>query len=479
MIEFSNDDILQIEQHGLTPDAVAAQLDAFARGFAFSDIVAPATAGDGVIQLDAEMRRHYIDIYEQYQRTHSVVKFVPASGAATRMFRDLFEFLNTGARNTVTDAVLNNLSRFAFYDDLKKFLPDTPTDTDIIERIVTDAGLNYGHMPKALIKFHRYADGARTALAEHLDEGAEYARGADGVNIHFTVSPEHRAGFEELLLRLVPEYSARYGVQYNIELSYQKSSTDTIAVNPDNTPFRDADGRLLFRPAGHGALIENLNEIDADLIFIKNIDNVCAASHRGDTIEYKSALAGYLVMLQSKIFGYLNNTTAPLGDVIQFINDNLGVRLSRDATRADCNRILSRPLRVCGVVRNTGAPGGGPFWVRAADGTVSLQIVESAQIAPDARDIMNTSQYFNPVDLVCATRDVSGRHIDLIQFVDENTGFISEKSAGGRPLRAMERPGLWNGAMAGWNTVFIEVPPTTFTPVKVVADLLSAPHINV
>lgn len=479
MIEFSNDDILQIEQHGLTPDAVAAQLDAFARGFAFSDIVAPATAGDGVIQLDAEMRRHYIDIYEQYQRTHSVVKFVPASGAATRMFRDLFEFLNTGARNTVTDAVLNNLSRFAFYDDLKKFLPDTPTDTDIIERIVTDAGLNYGHMPKALIKFHRYADGARTALAEHLDEGAEYARGADGVNIHFTVSPEHRAGFEELLHRLVPEYSARYGVQYNIELSYQKSSTDTIAVNPDNTPFRDADGRLLFRPAGHGALIENLNEIDADLIFIKNIDNVCAASHRGDTIEYKSALAGYLVMLQSKIFDYLNNTTAPLGDVIQFINDNLGVRLSRDATRADCNRILSRPLRVCGVVRNTGAPGGGPFWVRAADGTVSLQIVESAQIAPDARDIMNTSQYFNPVDLVCATRDASGRHIDLIQFVDENTGFISEKSAGGRPLRAMERPGLWNGAMAGWNTVFIEVPPTTFTPVKVVGDLLSAPHINV
>ena len=479
MIEFSNDDILQIEQHGLTPDAVAAQLDAFARGFAFSDIVAPATAGDGVIQLDAEMRRHYIDIYEQYQRTHSVVKFVPASGAATRMFRDLFEFLNTGARNTVTDAVLNNLSRFAFYDDLKKFLPDTPTDTDIIERIVTDAGLNYGHMPKALIKFHRYADGARTALAEHLDEGAEYARGADGVNIHFTVSPEHRAGFEELLHRLVPEYSARYGVQYNIELSYQKSSTDTIAVNPDNTPFRDADGRLLFRPAGHGALIENLNEIDADLIFIKNIDNVCAASHRGDTIEYKSALAGYLVMLQSKIFDYLNNTTAPLGDVIQFINDNLGVRLSRDATRADCNRILSRPLRVCGVVRNTGAPGGGLFWVRAADGTVSLQIVESAQIAPDARDIMNTSQYFNPVDLVCATRDASGRHIDLIQFVDENTGFISEKSAGGRPLRAMERPGLWNGAMAGWNTVFIEVPPTTFTPVKVVADLLSAPHINV
>lgn len=479
MIEFSNDDILQIEQHGLTPDAVAAQLDAFARGFAFSDIVAPATAGDGVIQLDAEMRRHYIDIYEQYQRTHSVVKFVPASGAATRMFRDLFEFLNTGARNTVTDAVLNNLSRFAFYDDLKKFLPDTPTDTDIIERIVTDAGLNYGHMPKALIKFHHYADGARTALAEHLDEGAEYARGADGVNIHFTVSPEHRAGFEELLHRLVPEYSARYGVQYNIELSYQKSSTDTIAVNPDNTPFRDADGRLLFRPAGHGALIENLNEIDADLIFIKNIDNVCAASHRGDTIEYKSALAGYLVMLQSKIFDYLNNTTAPLGDVIQFINDNLGVRLSRDATRADCNRILSRPLRVCGVVRNTGAPGGGPFWVRAADGTVSLQIVESAQIAPDTRDIMNTSQYFNPVDLVCATRDASGRHIDLIQFVDENTGFISEKSAGGRPLRAMERPGLWNGAMAGWNTVFIEVPPTTFTPVKVVADLLSAPHINV
>ena len=479
MIEFSNDDILQIEQHGLTPDAVAAQLDAFARGFAFSDIVAPATAGDGVIQLDAEMRRHYIDIYEQYQRTHSVVKFVPASGAATRMFRDLFEFLNTGARNTVTDAVLNNLSRFAFYADLKKFLPDTPTDTDIIERIVTDAGLNYGHMPKALIKFHYYADGARTALAEHLDEGAEYARGADGVNIHFTVSPEHRAGFEELLHRLVPEYSARYGVQYNIELSYQKSLTDTIAVNPDNTPFRDADGRLLFRPAGHGALIENLNEIDADLIFIKNIDNVCAASHRGDTIEYKSALAGYLVMLQSKIFDYLNNTTAPLGDVIQFINDNLGVRISRDATRADCNRILSRPLRVCGVVRNTGAPGGGPFWVRAADGTVSLQIVESAQIAPDARDIMNTSQYLNPVDLVCATRDASGRHIDLIRFVDENTGFISEKSAGGRPLRAMERPGLWNGAMAGWNTVFIEVPPTTFTPVKVVADLLSAPHINV
>lgn len=477
MTEFSTPDTEQIKTHGLTPEIVAQQLADFVRGFPYANITRPATVGNGIIELsDIDITR-YAEKYTAAQATKKIVKFVPASGAATRMFRDLFEFLNTDTMNDVTRRVLDNLDKFAFWDDLRQFLPDTPTDRDKIACMLTNAGLDYGNLPKGLIAFHKYDTYSRTALEEHLVEGAQYAAANGTVHIHFTVSPEHLAGFHALLARAVPEYSARYGVKYDITMSNQSTSTDTIAVNPDNTPFRTDDGRLLFRPAGHGALIENLNNIDADIVFIKNIDNVTTDELRGDTIEYKRALAGLLVSLQTRAFEYLNNFAAhDLDEIRAFITRDLGTHIAPTATTEELRTILNRPIRVCGVVKNIGAPGGGPFWVRDENGTESLQIVESSQIAPDARDIMNASSHFNPVDLVCGVRDAHGKPFDLTAFVDPKTGFISEKSSGGRALRAMERPGLWNGAMAHWNTVFVAVPASTFTPVKVVTDLLSPSH---
>ncbi len=477
MTEFSTPDIEQIKTHGLTPEIVAQQLADFVCGFPYANITRPATVGNGIIELsDIDITR-YAEKYTAAQATKKIVKFVPASGAATRMFRDLFEFLNTGTMNDVTRRVLDNLDKFAFWDDLRQFLPDTPTDRDKIACMLTNAGLDYGNLPKGLIAFHKYDTYSRTALEEHLVEGAQYAAANGTVHIHFTVSPEHLAGFRALLARAMPEYSARYGVKYDIAMSNQSTSTDTIAVNPDNTPFRTDDGRLLFRPAGHGALIENLNNIDADIVFIKNIDNVTTDELRGDTIKYKHVLAGLLLSLQARAFEYLNNFVAyDLNEIRTFIKNDLCVRTSDDAPAEMLRQILNRPIRVCGMIKNIGAPGGGPFWVRDEHGTESLQIVESSQIAPDARDIMNASSHFNPVDLVCGTRDAHGKPFDLTAFVDPKTGFISEKSSGGRALRAMERPGLWNGAMAHWNTVFVAVPASTFTPVKVVTDLLSSSH---
>lgn len=477
MTEFSTPDTEQIKTHGLTPEIIAQQLADFVRGFPYANITRPATVGNGIIELsDIDITR-YAEKYTAAQATKKIVKFVPASGAATRMFRDLFEFLNTGTMNDVTRRVLDNLDKFAFWDDLRQFLPDTPTDRDKIACMLTNAGLDYGNLPKGLIAFHKYDTYSRTALEEHLVEGAQYAAANGTVHIHFTVSPEHLAGFRALLARAVPEYSARYGVKYDITMSNQSTSTDTIAVNPDNTPFRTDDGRLLFRPAGHGALIENLNNIDADIVFIKNIDNVTTDELRGDTIKYKHVLAGLLLSLQARAFEYLNNFVAyDLNEIRTFIKNDLCVRTSDDAPAEMLRQILNRPIRVCGMIKNIGAPGGGPFWVRDEHGTESLQIVESSQIAPDARDIMNASSHFNPVDLVCGTRDAHDKPFDLTAFVDHKAGFISEKSYGGHALRAMERPGLWNGAMAHWNTVFVAVPASTFTPVKVVTDLLSSSH---
>ena len=381
--------------------------------------------------------------------------------------------------NDVTRRVLDNLDKFAFWNDLKPFLPTNASDADKIACILTNAGLNYGNLPKGLVAFHKYTEYSRTAAEEHLAEAAAYATAGGVARIHFTVSPEHMAGFNAVLARAVPEYSARYGIKYDISMSTQRASTDTIAVNPDNTPFRTDDGKLLFRPAGHGALIENLNDIDADIVFIKNIDNVTTDHHRADTVQYKRALAGLMLELQARAFEYLNNFAAHNIDEIRtFIRNDLCVRIAPDAPADALRVILNRPIRVCGVVKNIGAPGGGPFWVRGDDGTESLQIVESSQIAPDVRNIMNTSSHFNPVDLVCGVRDARGNKFDLTKFIDPNTGFISDKSFDGRDLRAMERPGLWNGAMAHWNTLFTEVPITTFTPVKVICDLLSPMHMD-
>ena len=297
--------------------------------------------------------------------------------------------------------------------------------------------------------------------------------------IHFTVSPEHEAGFRALLEERLPYYERRFGIRYDISFSQQKPSTDTIAATPDNEPFRTDGGELLFRPAGHGALIENLDEIDADIIFIKNIDNVTTDARRGDTVVFKKVLAGVLLDRQERTFAHLRALRAgeaDLAEVADFIRCELCVKLPENYDAALLEKILDRPIRVCGMVRNEGEPGGGPFWVKADDSTVSLQIAESSQISAEDMPLMKGATHFNPVDLVCGVKRCNGSKSDLKRFVDPSTGFISSKSSGGRELRAQELPGLWNGAMAHWNTIFVDVPISTFSPVKVVQDLLRPQH---
>ena len=477
---FSDKDVKQIKSHGLTLDEINTQIEFFNTGFPFPDIVKPATAGDGVVQCSPLDCERYIDTYEKYALSHKIMKFVPASGAATRMFKDLFDFIATNVPNTVSRMTANNITRFAFWDDLKQYLPQNASDMNIAQCLVTDSGLNYGNWPKGLIKFHKYREYTRTPVEEHLDEGAQYAMSGRSVNIHFTISPEYRAGFDALLTRVIPQFESKYGMQFKVSLSEQKSSTDTIALQMNKEPFRNPDGSLLFRPAGHGALIENLNDIDADLVFVKNIDNVSIESLRGDTIKYKKILAGMLVDIQKQIFDFMSyidgGVNIDIDRIHNFIVNNIGIKLDNKLTLGEYRNILNRPLRVCGMVKNTGAPGGGPFWVRDANGVVSLQILESSQISNESKNLMNTAEYFNPVDLVCGIKDFRGGKFNLNDFVDGRAGFISEKSKNGVALLAMERPGLWNGAMSKWNTVFVEVPADTFTPVKVVTDLLLPPH---
>lgn len=477
-MNFSDTDIKQINEHGLSVATVEKQLRDFESGFPFARIVRPATINDGIVDSDSD--DNFIKIYDNEKQNYRITKFVPASGAATRMFKDLFDFLATNTANDTTDKVVNNIAKFAFYDDLKKFLPEGPTARDIISTMLDSDKLNIGVLPKALIKFHKYPNETRTAAHEHLIEGAAYAESNGVVNIHFTLSPEHTDKFHELMNTVIPDAEQKFNVKFVITTSTQKPGTDTIAANFDNTPFRDNNGRLVFRPAGHGALIENLNEIDSDIIFIKNIDNITNDNNRNDTIKYKKLLAGILINTQKQLFKFmrdLNDNNFDANAIREFIQTKLNKKLpNRDISRDEFIEILNRPIRVCGVVKNTGAPGGGPFWVLDDDNCESLQITESSQIAPDARDIMDKSTHFNPVDLVCGVKNWRGEKFDLTKYIDEKTGFISEKSLAGKPLRAMERPGLWNGAMAHWHTIFVNVPNTTFTPVKKVSDLLSPAH---
>uniref|UniRef100_UPI003FD78856 DUF4301 family protein n=1 Tax=Alistipes putredinis TaxID=28117 RepID=UPI003FD78856 len=475
---FTKEDFVQMEEHGLTPAALETQLKNFREGFPFLPVTRAASCGDGIRVLDAAGIEQAAARYDRAKESLRVVKFVPASGAATRMFKDLFEFVREGRRTAVVGELLANRRRFAFWPELRTIVGDDADELRTVENIVAE-GLRYGETPKGLVSFHRYGDEVRKAVEEHLVEGAQYAAAGGEVKIHFTVSPEHLTRFEALLAEKIPGYESRFGVKYRISFSVQDPSTDTLAVNPDCTPFRRADGRLLFRPAGHGALIGNLGKIDADIVFVKNIDNVTTDARRSDTVLYKKALAGVLLALQERIFEYLMALEVPgaeLEPIAAFIENELCVKLPKDYGTALLRQVLDRPIRVCGMVRNEGEPGGGPFWVAGADGLETLQIAESNQIAPEKRELMRLATHFNPVDLVCSFRTSKGGRFDLQEFVDPATGFISRKSDGGRELLAQELPGLWNGAMARWNTVFVEVPITTFSPVKVVTDLLRPEH---
>ena len=475
---FTEKDIEQIRRHGLSVEQVERQMENFRRRFPSLPVVAAASPQDGITVLSPEGVAAAVESYERRADGLSVVKFVPASGAATRMFKELFEFVNDGKRGKGIDNLLGNIEKFAFYPELRKAVADFSDDRAVVAAIIGD-GLNYGAKPKGLVTFHSYPDGARKAVEEHLVEGAQYGASHGVSRIHFTVSPEHEAGFRALLEECLPYYERRFGIKYDISFSQQKPSTDTIAVTPDNEPFRTDGGELLFRPAGHGALIENLDEIDADIIFIKNIDNVTTDARRGDTVVFKKVLAGVLLDRQERTFAHLRALRAgeaDLAEVADFIRRELCVKLPENYDAALLEKILDRPVRVCGMVRNEGEPGGGPFWVKADDGTVSLQIAESSQISAEDMPLMKGATHFNPVDLVCGVKRFDGSKFDLKRFVDPSTGFISSKSSGGRELRAQELPGLWNGAMAHWNTIFVDVPISTFSPVKVVQDLLRPQH---
>ncbi len=486
---FTPEDWLLFRRLAVGKDEVERQMRNFQEGFPYLDVTEAATPGRGIlVPGEAESERRTAG-YEKYIREGGkVVKFVPASGAATRMFRDLYPFADGGECNDTVRRVLDNLDDFAFWERLRDVLPEDASGRRIISALV-GPGLNYGSTPKALVLFHKYPGEARTALEEHLCEGALYASDGKSARLHFTVSPEHKTGFEALLAEVLPKYERRFGIGFVVELSEQDSSTDTVAANPDNTPFRNDDGSLLLRPAGHGALLKNLQSLDADLVFIKNIDNVTTDDRRGDTVRYKKILAGILVELQAETFALLAEFDAGIGSdrlaaVARFAEERLMVRLPagfgsrpENERRSFLRRLLDRPIRVCGMVRNEGEPGGGPFWAVNPDGTQSLQIAESNQIAPGKKHLSAEGTHFNPVDLVCGIRNYRGEKFDLGRYVDRSAGLISFKSKDGRPLKAQELPGLWNGSMSDWNTVFVEVPLDTFTPVKEVTDLLRAAHL--
>lgn len=494
----------KITAQGKQIETVQMQLASFKQGFPFLSLVAPATPARGIQVWSDSQVKDYQSYFEKRASELELVKFVPASGAASRMFKDLFSFLETDGDELdgFTQKFISQLHQFAFYQDLDALLQQQGESIasllekkdykKLVASLLTDAGLGYGNLPKGLLRFHAYADENRCPAEEHLVEGIQYGVGKNNqVQIHFTVSPEHEAGFISEIHRHLSKLQQQSEVEFKVSFSHQKKSTDTIAVDALNAPFLEEDGSLLFRPAGHGALLENLNEISADLIFIKNIDNVVPDRLKPITQTYKMALAGWLLEVQARIFQALialdlEISSSSVQFAMQVYSTDLGGIVPESIQEGSLNdqatffkTKLNRPIRVCGMVKNTGEPGGGPFWIHEKDGTQSLQILETAQIDtsnPESLAHLQASTHFNPVDLVCATRDYKGNAFDLLQYRDMNTGFITEKSKSGKVLKALELPGLWNGAMADWNTLFAEVPILTFNPVKTSNDLLRPEH---
>lgn len=506
---FSPQDLDQLASVGISVEEATRQVSDIRAGFPYLDIFASASLEQGIVRIDREEEAYYMDRWSEYLNdpSASVCKMTPASGAASRMFKHLFAFLDGDdqepTEGSSVQTFFDNISRFAFYDRLGevclrnawKSIPKlilAGQYKTIIENLLTDKGLGYGSMPKGLLQFHTYSKGSCTSAEEHLVEGALYAKHIDGkVRVHFTVSPEHRKAFENTLGHVQSLYEDKYGVQYEISYSEQKPSTDTLALHPDGALFRRDDGRLLLRPGGHGALISNLNDLDADIVFIKNIDNVVPDHLKCATIMSKKLLGGILVVVRKQIFSYMRLLTegkpshAQLMEMLSFANDNLCIQAPEGIADDDLElqtwlqTRFDRPLRVCGMVRNLGEPGGGPFIIRESDGTTSLQILESSQINlsdEEQRAIFESSSYFNPVDLICSLRNHQGEPYNLLNYVNPKTAFIASKTQAGQELLALERPGLWNGAMHHWNTIFVEVPIETFNPVKEVNDLLRPEH---
>ena len=499
-------DLNQISARGISEQQIEHQLEQIKNGFPFLKLEGAAAIGKGIMAPTTQEVEDYEKAWNDYKTEgHKIVKFVPASGAASRMFKNMFAFLDAPYDVPTTDfekQFFENIKKFAFRKALcdkchvnnEKGIMCLIKNGDykaIVANLLKPEGLNYGQLPKGLLQFHEYEDEVRTPMEEHLVEAALYASSNGEANVHFTVSHDHLELFKQMVAEKVDKYAQRYGIKYNISFSEQKPSTDTIAANPDNTPFRNEDGSLLFRPGGHGALIENLNEIEADVVFIKNIDNVVPDRIKDETVLYKKLIAGVLVDTQKQVFDYLRELEAgvpsreKLTEMLRFVETTLCCKKAGAAELADAELAeylktkFNRPIRVCGVVKNVGEPGGGPFLCYNNDGTVSPQILESSQIDTNNEEyvrMFKEGTHFNPVDLVCATKDYKGNRFNLSEYVDKKTGFISSKSKNGKELKALELPGLWNGAMSDWNTIFVEVPIGTFNPVKTVNDLLREQH---
>ena len=504
----TTEDMKTLEAKGVSQSELESQIERFKTGFPFLKIANSAQIGNGIMNLTPDEEAEAVARWKKYLADGGeVCKFVPASGAASRMFKSLFSFVE-GEADVPADGsdvakLIADIHNLAFIGELNEVvlkLYSKDVDTliaegeykKVIAAIILPEGLNYGNLPKGLLTFHAYADGTtRTPVEEQLVEGAQSATGADGVvHLHFTVSGNHRQLFADKLAAKVPALEEKIGVKFDISMSEQKASTDTVAVNPDNTLFRE-NGNLVFRPGGHGALIANLNDINHAAVFIKNIDNVVPDSFREATLQYKQVIAGCMMQAHDKIEEYLrkinngNYTIEDVREMIDFLHKTLNVRDEQMKHLEDVDLVLyiknklNRPLRVCGMVRNEGEPGGGPYIAYNADGSTSPQILESHQIdlsREDYKAMMAQATHFNPVDLVCYIKDIDGNHYDLPKYVDAATGFISNKSLHGKELRALELPGLWNGAMSDWNTIFVEVPIETFNPVKTVNDLLRPTH---
>ena len=501
---FTQEDLKQMASLGISEKSAAKQVEQLKNGFPWMKIVGAATPRRGIRVLSEQEQDEAVG-YSDSAKVAGRCKFVPASGAASRMFKDIFSGLSRleAGEDLPQDAPVYRLAReidkFAFYSEEIFGKPSGSREyaKETASKLLTGSGLSYGSKPKGVLDFHRYPDGqVRTAFAEHLVEAQDYMRNADGsVSLTVTISPEHRALFEEALSKVKDIFEKRYGVRYDVRFTYQDKSTDTIAVDPSGKPFRCDDGSLLFRPAGHGALIHNLNRIEEELVSIKNIDNVSNERLLPLTARYKKVLMGTALKLRDEIFDFLRRFDAaqanPLSSTARSLCDQAESFLDRELCvqlplctnpieRFNLIRSkLDRPIRVCGMVRNEGEPGGGPFIISGKDGSSNLQILESVQLNssdPQYSYIMSNMTHFNPVDLVCLLRNYKGEKFNLLDYVDHQAGFISSKSFQGRDLKALELPGLWNGAMSDWNTLFVEVPVETFNPVKVVLDLLRPAH---
>jgi hypothetical protein len=491
--------IEQLKQKGISLEMIDNQLSMFKQGTKYMNIARPARLVDGIMHLSDEEYQMYLEKYDDAIDTKEVCKFIPASGAATRMFKDLYAYLDSGEISAFVETFFTNIEKFAFYNELKQMLQDNGENLDvlldqkeyktILEFFLTDKGLAYGSLPKGLLSFHLKGEKPQTPIAEHVKEAKAYA--GDNAKLSFTISEQFHDRFVKEIEACLEQEGAK-AMSYDI--SYQKPETDTVAVDKNFQPFVLDNGDLLMRPGGHGSLVANLNDIDADIIFVKNIDNVCSEKYLKSTVDNKKVLAGVLLDLQEKAFDYIKKIENYDGEddrfnfeLRDFLEQELGI-LSKQLCRSEAEdkvsyfkEILSRPIRVCGMVRNEGEPGGGPFWIRVEPWLLNLQIVESSQVKFEDKTqnvMFKESSHFNPVDIVCGVRDVNGNKYDLEKFVDKDAIFIAEKSHQGKDILALEHPGLWNGGMANWTTVFVEVPLKTFNPVKTINDLLRKEHQN-